>query len=112
MSPDQLPNRFIAMVYPGGFHVFMMDNRIVELRFEGNSTYVYAGKLRIGSTLEEALAVLGPPVKTVEGKPIDWPNSENVLFKDIDGRKGHCYYHRPDQACASGSATTRSRPST
>ncbi len=95
LPADQLPNRFIA-VYPGGFHVFMMDNRIVELRFEGNSKYVYAGKLRIGSTLEEALAVLGAPVKTVEGKPIGWSDSDNVLFKDIDGRKGHCYYHRPD----------------
>jgi hypothetical protein len=84
-------------VYPGGFRVFMAGNRIVELRFESDSKYVYAGKLRIGSTLEEALAVLGAPVKTVEGKPIGWSNSDNVLFKDIDGREGHCYYHRPDQ---------------
>jgi len=96
LSPDALPDRFIV-VYPGDFHVFMMDNRIVELRFEGNSKYVYAGKLRIGSTLEEALAVLGAPVKTVEGKPIGWSDSDSVLFKDIDGRKGHCYYHRPDR---------------
>jgi beta-lactamase regulating signal transducer with metallopeptidase domain len=96
LPPDQLPNRFIA-VYPGGFHVFMLGDRIVELRHEDGSQYVFAGKLRIGSTLEEALAVLGPPAKTVEGEPIDWPNSQNVLFKDIDGRKGHCYYHRPDR---------------
>ncbi len=97
LSADALPNRFIAM-YPGGFRVFMMNNRIVELRFEDNSTYAYAGKLRIGSTLEEAMAVLGTPVETVEGKPIAWSASKNVLFKDIDGRKGHCYYHRPDQS--------------
>jgi len=95
-SSDQLPDRFIA-VYPGDFRVFMMDNRIVELRFERKSKYAYAGKLRIGSTLEEALAVLGAPVKTVEGEPIGWSDSDNVLFKDIDGRKGHCYYHRPDR---------------
>jgi beta-lactamase regulating signal transducer with metallopeptidase domain len=96
LSPDALPNRFIA-VYPGDFHVFMMNNHIVEVRFEGNSKYVYAGKLRIGSTLEEALAVLGAPARTVEGEAIDW-SADNVLFKDIDGNKGHCYYHRPDQA--------------
>jgi hypothetical protein len=96
LSAEALPNRFIA-VYPGGFHVFMLDNRIVEVRFEGNCTYAYAGKLRIGSTLEEALAVLGAPVETVEGKSIDW-SAKNVLFKDIDGRKGYCYYHRPDQS--------------
>ncbi len=97
LSADALPDRFIA-VYPGDFNVFMMDNRIVELRLEGNSQYAYAGKLRVGSTLEEALTVLGAPVKTVEGEPIVWEDSDNVLFKDIDGRKGHCYYHRPDQA--------------
>jgi len=96
LPADALPNRFIA-VYPGGFNVFMMDKHIVELRFENGSTYAYAGKLRIGSTLEEALAVLGAPVETVEGKSINW-SAKNVLYKDIDGSKGRCYYHRPDQA--------------
>lgn len=96
LAPDDLPRRFIA-VYPGRFHVFMYDNRIVELRHEHGSKYVFANKLRVGSTLEEALAVLGPPAKTVVGEEIDWRNSKNVLFKDIDGNKGHCYYHRPDR---------------
>jgi hypothetical protein len=96
LSPEKLPERFVA-VYPGRFHVFMSGGRVVELRHEHGSKYVYAGRLRIGSTLDEALAVLGPPVKTVEGKPIDWQDSANVLFKDIEGGKGHCYYHRPDQ---------------
>lgn len=95
LSADKLPNRFIA-VYPGSFNVFMMDNRIVELRHENGSKYVYTGGLHVGSTLEEALAVLGAPTQTIEGKPIDWANSKDVLFKDIDGRKGHCYYHRPE----------------
>jgi len=96
LPPDELPRRFIA-VYPGRFHVFMVDDRIVELRHERGSKYVFANKLRVGSTLEEALAVLGQPTKTVVGEEIDWHNAENVLFKDIDGRKGHCYYHRADQ---------------
>lgn len=95
--PDELPNRFIAM-YPADFRVFMMNGHIVELRFENGSKYAYAGKLRIGATLDEALAVLGAPAKTVVGEPINWQDSDNVLYKDIDGRKGHCYYHRPDQA--------------
>ena len=96
LPPDELPRRFIA-VYPGRFHVFMVDDRIVELRHERGSKYVFANKLRVGSTLEEAFAVLGPPAKTVVGEEIDWHNAENVLFKDIDGGKGHCYYHRPDR---------------
>ncbi len=96
LPPDDLPRRFIA-VYPGSFNVFIVDDRIVEIRHEGGSKYVFANKLRVGSTLEEALAVLGPPAKTVVGEEIDWKNSKNVLFKDIEGRKGHCYYHRPDR---------------
>jgi beta-lactamase regulating signal transducer with metallopeptidase domain len=96
LPPDDLPRRFIA-VYPGRFHVFMLDDRIVEMRHERGSTYVFAGKLRVGSTLEEALAVLGPPAETIVGEPIDWRNAKNVLFKDIEGREGHCYYHRPDR---------------
>jgi len=96
LPPDDLPRRFIA-VYPGRFHVFMVDDRIVELRHERGSKYVFAKKLRVGSTLKEALALLGQPTKTVVGEEIDWHNSENVLFKDIEGNKGHCYYHRPDR---------------
>ena len=96
LPPDQLPDRFIA-AYPGNFHVFMMDNRVVEVRHEYGAKYVFAGKLRVGSTLEEALAVLGQPVRTVQGEEIDWSNSANVLFKDIGGRKGHGYYHRPER---------------
>ena len=93
---DQLPNRFIA-VYPGSFHVFMMDDRIVEVRHEQGSKYMFDGVLHIGSALDEALALLGPPDETVEGEPIDWQTSSYVLYKDIEGRKGHCYYHRPDR---------------
>jgi len=96
LPADDLPRRFIA-VYPGRFHVFMFDDRIVELRHEHGSKYVFAGKLKVGSTLAKALAVLGEPDKTVVGEEIDWRNSKNVLFKDIEGRKGHCYYHRPDR---------------
>jgi beta-lactamase regulating signal transducer with metallopeptidase domain len=95
-SPDQLPKQF-GMVYPCGFHVIIADDHVVELQFEEGSTYVFAGKLHFGSTLEEALAVLGPPVKTVQGQPLDWASSANVLFRDIDGRKGRDYYHRPDR---------------
>ncbi|MBP7053095.1 MAG: M56 family metallopeptidase [Phycisphaerae bacterium] len=96
LPADQLPNRFIA-VYPGSFNVFMLNDRVVEVRHEYGSKYVFAGKLRVGSTLEEAIAVLGTPAKTVQGEGIDWQNSANVLFRDIDSRKGHDYYHRPDK---------------
>ncbi len=39
--------------------------------------------------------MLGPPSETVVGKPLAF--AANVLYKDFDGRKGFCYYARPDQ---------------
>lgn len=94
LSPDQLPKRYIA-VYPGNFCVYMRDNQIVELRHEGGFAYVWAGKLRSGSTLQEALAVLGAPDKTVTGEGNGF--EPRVLYRDISGQKGRDYYHRPDQ---------------
>jgi hypothetical protein len=92
-EPDDLPNNYI-MCYPGDFNVFISNGRIVEVRHECGSKYVYRGKLRVGSSLEEALAVLGPPKKTVTGKN---NYEDRVLYKDIDERKGHCYYLCADQ---------------
>ncbi len=95
LDPDDLPERFI-LVYPGAFNVFMSGGHIVEIRHEHGSDYVYKDKLRVGSSLEEVFTVLGRPEKIVEGEEIDWGNSDRVLFKDIAGRNGHCYYRRSD----------------
>jgi hypothetical protein len=95
LDPDNLPERFI-LVYPGSFNVFMFGGKIVEIRYEQGSEYVFEGKLRVGSSLEEVFAVLGRPEKIVEGEDIDWHNSDKILYKDINGRKGHCYYRRSD----------------
>ena len=72
----------------------MSENKIVELRHGDDSSYVFREKLRPGSTLDEVFEVIGHPKKTVQGE-----NSykNGVLYKDIDGRKGHCYYGRYDQ---------------
>jgi hypothetical protein len=94
---DNLPDRFI-MMYPSGFRVFMSQGRIVELRHEGPGTgYVFQGGIRVGSTVEEVLAALGAPRKTVRGEAIKWSDSDRVLYRDIEGNKGHDYYHCPDQ---------------
>jgi beta-lactamase regulating signal transducer with metallopeptidase domain len=95
LDPDDLPERFI-MVYPGSFRVFIFGGKIVEIRHEQGSEYVFKDKLHVGSSLEEVFAVLGRPEKIVEGEEINWGNSDRILYKDIDGRKGHCYYRRSD----------------
>jgi hypothetical protein len=93
-TEDDLPKRYI-MVYPSQFRVFMSGNKIIEIRHESDFNYVFRGKLRCGSTLEEVFEVLGRPKEIVQGK--DNKFKDGVLYKDIDGRKGHCYYARHEQ---------------
>jgi len=93
-TEDNLPKQYI-LVYPSKFRVFMSNNKIVEIRHESGFNYVFRGKLRFGSTLDEVFEVVGHPEKIVVGKENKFENG--VLYKDIDGRKGHCYYARSDQ---------------
>lgn len=86
---SNLPDRYI-LVYPDGFSIFMMNGRIVELRHEGPDGYIWQGKLQVGSSLEEVLKVVGGPEKTVIGQPNKF--EDGVLYKDIDGKEGSCYY--------------------
>lgn len=86
---SNLPDHYI-LVYPDGFHILMMNGRIVELRHEGPDGYIWQGKLRVGSSLEEVLEVVGRPEKTVVGQPNTF--KDGVLYKDIDGKEGDCYY--------------------
>jgi hypothetical protein len=81
------------MFYSADFSVFMVDGHVQELRFEGPTDYVFREALRVGSSLDDALKVMGQPSKTIEGQKNAF--EEGVLYKDIDGRKGYCYYGRP-----------------
>jgi beta-lactamase regulating signal transducer with metallopeptidase domain len=96
LDKNNLPSRYVV-VYPNGFQIFLSQGKVVEIRFEHEQPkdYLFLGKLRVGSSLDEVLEVIGQPSETVEGREIGWV--KNVLYKDIDGRKGHCYYHRPDK---------------
>ena len=93
-NKNDLPLRYI-MVYPGNFHIAMNNDRIVELRLEGSTEYVYGSGLKFGSSLEKAIEVLGEPKETITGQPNNFINM--TLYKDIDGNKGHCYYAREDK---------------
>ncbi len=92
-TKDNLPSNYIAF-YPGGFSVYMSGGQIRELRHT-QPGYVFRGKLQVGSSLDEVLDAVGQPTQVVEGQPNEWKN--DVLYKDIDGRKGYCYYGRADQ---------------
>jgi len=94
LDKNNLPGRYI-MVYPGDFRVFIMDDRVIEVRFEGPSDFVFRDGLVVGSSVDKALAVLGLPSDTVVGKKNEF--KDNVLYKDIEGKKGWGYYGRQDK---------------
>jgi hypothetical protein len=84
------------MVYYDNFMAFIANGSLVELRFHRPGPSIYQNKLKIGSTLEDAIKVLGqPPVETVIGQKN--PYQEGVLYKDIEGIPGKHYYARPDK---------------
>jgi hypothetical protein len=87
-TKDNLPSAYIASYYSDNLQIVLTNGKVAELRFEESDIgYVYRGKLRLGSSLEEALEMLGQPKGEEDG----------VLYKDISGQKGHCYYSRKDQ---------------
>ncbi len=95
LDSKNLPRRYVV-VYPDGFCVFMIDDRVIELRHEGPGTgYLFHGKIKAGSTLDEVLEVVGQPENIVEGQENQF--EDGVLYKDIEGREGYCYYGRTDQ---------------
>jgi hypothetical protein len=96
IAPEDLPKRKAYVIdYGGGFHILMVQGRIMELRFEHNSQYVYQGKLRVGDSIDDALIVMGAPRETVVGEKLTF--RDGVLYRDIDGQNGYGYYHRADQ---------------
>lgn len=91
---EDLPNRYI-MVFPGDIHAFILNDHLIELRLEGPSDYVFGNGLMVGSPVEKALEILGQPAKIVDGQPNEF--EDNILYKNIDGKKGYGYYARPDK---------------
>ena len=96
IDPDNPLNTTYIMVYPQSVMVEVSHSLVVELRSEGNGRgFIWQGGLRLGSSLDEALQVLGPPSSSVAGKPLDF--TDGVLYKDIKGQRGNGYYARADQ---------------
>lgn len=99
ISKDNLPAGYLAE-YPDEFQIWFAGNQVKELRFEGpGSGYLFEGRLKIGSSLETALDVMGQPDKTV---PIAFPGNnpmlDGVLYKFM--RKGKAlggYYARKNR---------------
>lgn len=92
-TKDNLPALYLAM-FPGGVMAVMQDGRLYELRFN-QPGYAFRGKLQVGDTIDQALAVLGPPRSTERGAA-KVSYQDGVLYLDVGGRPGAGYYGRAD----------------
>ena len=96
IEKNKIPTDQYCVNYPDDFSIYMNWDKIVELRFSSPfADYSFRDKIRVGSSLDDVLEVVGQPTETVEGEPIGW--FDGVLYRDIEGTKGRCYYHRSDQ---------------
>ncbi|OHB54081.1 MAG: hypothetical protein A2Y07_03815 [Planctomycetes bacterium GWF2_50_10] len=94
-TKDNLPSIYY-MQYPNGFSIVMANGHINELRFESASTgYLFKGEIQIGSPLTSVLSVVGQPTQTITGQQCGW--QDGILYKDINGTVGYCYYLRSDE---------------
>jgi hypothetical protein len=83
-TKDNLPD-FYVMRYPGDVEVSIVGGRISQLVFGKDSGYVWRGRLRIGSSLADALNVIGPPNQSVAGEESGF-REDGVLYTEIGGR--------------------------
>jgi len=96
IAKNKIPTDQYCVKYPDDFSICMNWDKVVELRFSSPAAdYIFRDKIRTGSSLDDVLEVVGQPTETVKGEPIGW--FDGVLYKDIEGTKGRCYYHRSDQ---------------
>lgn len=94
-GPNDLPDRYI-MNYSDGFSIYIAFAHIAEIRFQGVDVgYAFRDTIRIGSTVDDVLKVVGPSTETVTGQKVGW--QDGVLYRDIEGMKGRGYYARSDQ---------------
>ena len=93
MARRERPGESEFLTYRYGSVEFFFDpwkKLVHEIRFEKAGPYSYQGKIRVGSSLDELLAAVGAPAKTVVGEPIHF-NEDRVLFRDVERTKGRGY---------------------
>lgn len=90
---DNLP-RFYILKYPLKINIFMHNEYIIEIEIN-TAAFMFSNGLHIGSSLEQVLEKLGPPLQTKHGQSSDFKDS--ILYLDIGGEEGACYYSREDK---------------
>jgi RNA polymerase sigma factor (sigma-70 family) len=95
LSEGNLPDGNYIMVYETGVNLWMNGDTVREVRIESSEDYSYEDKIRLGSSLEDAISYFGESFETVTGEPVDFRRNR-VLYRDIKGETGYCYIHYRD----------------
>ncbi|HTV39143.1 MAG TPA: sigma-70 family RNA polymerase sigma factor [Candidatus Sulfotelmatobacter sp.] len=103
LDKEHLPNGY-HVSYPNGIQMLIWKGKVVEVEcIPPGPGFSYEGVLRIGSSLDDVLSVLGPPTETISRHPEKgfMPHRLSglggVLYTEIGGQMGKSYYWRPDQ---------------
>jgi hypothetical protein len=80
-----------GMFYPEGFSILISENRIavVHIRRAG---YLFEGEIGVGTSFDNVLKFFGPPDETIESTIRPKKVEAGVLYKDINGMRGKCFY--------------------
>ncbi len=89
-TKNKLPPTYLAS-FPNGFSIVMSGGKVTELRHT-QAGYIWRGKIQVDDSLEKVLKVIGKPKKMITGQAMPKIASDQVLYKDINGEQGHCYY--------------------
>ena len=92
---QEMGDQFI-LKYPDNFDIYMVKGgrQIRELRYH-RPGYPINTKIQVGAELADVIKAVGEPTKTIEGGENQF--EDGVLYKDIKGQKGRCYYARADK---------------
>jgi hypothetical protein len=93
LDVNDLPSRY-AMIYPGGVHTVVINDRLQRISIF-TPGYRYRGAIQVGTSMQEALKVLGSPRKTIEGvaySEIRDITEDNVLLDRLNGVAGNALY--------------------
>lgn len=101
LDVNDLPGRY-AMIYPGGVHAVVIDDRLQRISIS-RPGYLYRGAIQVGTSMEEAFKVLGPPRKTIEGvaySEIHGITEDNILLDRVNGVAGNALYRNEAEGLA------------
>lgn len=97
-TKDNLPDMFcMRYVISDSMLVYVIEELdggekiIHEMRIEYGDDFYCLESFDIGTTLEDAITILGEPESTVDGGANNF--TEDVLYKNIDGTTGRHYYN-------------------